>query len=473
MQTVFDNRQCAHVWAQGTQYNGRGSKGSLFFEGARLYSYGTHFVVGLLLPNGDALMNSESYSVSTSKHQSFARQAVRGRCVYLPALTTIAGPYAPLADLANAYRHGKPSADQFKRARAAVLTYLAEYAKAIDLESVAYLLRFVGVTAADVKAAGIVAKSQRAAERAKKAEQAKEHAEYLKRAAEVFALRTPQARAAFLLEKGGDDPESVYYLKRFAPSLHKMHRAAKKAGRDKVAAAVWQMSKAFRDEIARRENLDKRFGANVPTWKRGAKWTTLRAIGRFRARAAEYAAGAISERGLRDWEQAAWTLAKDSNVPAKVKATLESTHAAILRAKDEAARERVKDWRAGRVSSINETDANGGAYLRAVAVERNAAGDIVGGTLQTSLGASAPLAHAVKAFRFIKRCRERATGWEANGHTIRVGNFRVDSITAAGDIKAGCHVIHWGETSRLADELGLTWLKGDESALEASGHAHA
>src|SRR3546814_8524943 len=77
-QTVFSHDMVAHVWAQQRQQNGRSNNGNFYFEGRTLYSYGGHFPVGIFAaPGGPVFMNADSYSVSTSRHQSEARAAVR------------------------------------------------------------------------------------------------------------------------------------------------------------------------------------------------------------------------------------------------------------------------------------------------------------------------------------------------------------------------------------------------------------
>lgn len=81
MRTTFNNRQLAHVWAQQTQPEGRGS--NFFFDGPALYSYGRHFCVARFVRPEDkgapvVLLNSSRYSVSTGRHQSYARGAVYG-----------------------------------------------------------------------------------------------------------------------------------------------------------------------------------------------------------------------------------------------------------------------------------------------------------------------------------------------------------------------------------------------------------
>lgn len=77
MKTVFDNAMTCHVWAQQSQPYGRNSNGSLFFEGRTIYSYGHHFPMAQFHENGAVYLNPESYSVTTSAHQSLVCGAVR------------------------------------------------------------------------------------------------------------------------------------------------------------------------------------------------------------------------------------------------------------------------------------------------------------------------------------------------------------------------------------------------------------
>lgn len=98
---------------------------------------------------------------------------------------------------------------------------------------------------------------------------------------------------------------------------------------------------------------------------------------------------------------------------------------------------------------------DGSAYIRAVGVERDAAGAITGGELETSQGASVPLPHAIKAFRFLKACRDAGKEWHANGRTLRVGHFAVDKVNSDGGFVAGCHKFAWPEIARLAASLDV------------------
>ena len=107
----------------------------------------------------------------------------------------------------------------------------------------------------------------------------------------------------------------------------------------------------------------------------------------------------------------------------------------------------IADWRSGIGHALPYglgRDANGGALLR-----------INGDELQTSLGASVPLSHAVRVFRIVAKCRADGTSWHRNGETIRVGSFQVDSIEADGSFIAGCHSFSWTEVENAARLAGI------------------
>jgi len=83
LKTVFkNNSQTAHMWASQTQEYGKSPGGNLFFEGDTIYSYGHHYAVAKLYTiKGQkiCLINTTSYSSSTSKHQSAVSQAIPKR----------------------------------------------------------------------------------------------------------------------------------------------------------------------------------------------------------------------------------------------------------------------------------------------------------------------------------------------------------------------------------------------------------
>lgn len=110
-------------------------------------------------------------------------------------------------------------------------------------------------------------------------------------------------------------------------------------------------------------------------------------------------------------------------------------------------REQFRAWQKGErdyaPSAYNEDD-EGSAYLR-----------VRGDKLETSKGAEVPLDHAKRAFRLIKRCHDRGEGWRPNGHSVCVGHFTVDEITAEGNVRAGCHYITWPHIEAAAIEAGV------------------
>jgi len=83
----MNNRELSHLWANQSRKSAIGS--NFFFEGATLYSYGYHFKVAQLktLEGGEriALFNPDTYSQSTTRHQSLARAAVHCELYYLPS----------------------------------------------------------------------------------------------------------------------------------------------------------------------------------------------------------------------------------------------------------------------------------------------------------------------------------------------------------------------------------------------------
>lgn len=132
--------------------------------------------------------------------------------------------------------------------------------------------------------------------------------------------------------------------------------------------------------------------------------------------------------------------------------------------------EAIASFRAGARSGRDLGDGNGGSLIRARYVERDAAGEIIEGTLETSQGADVPLVHAIKAFRFVKLVRGSGKPWKRNGKTIRVGHYQIDKIDSNG-FDAGCHRINWPEIERLAAELGVLDAAPDESAVSLTAHA--
>jgi hypothetical protein len=112
---------------------------------------------------------------------------------------------------------------------------------------------------------------------------------------------------------------------------------------------------------------------------------------------------------------------------------------------DKKQEEKLADWLQGK--QVFNLYTQGAAYLR-----------IRDSNLETSQGATVPLDHATRAFRFIRAVRASQRPWARNGHCVRVGHFQIDSIDGEGNIRAGCHNIQWSEIERIANQIGLFYL---------------
>lgn len=128
--------------------------------------------------------------------------------------------------------------------------------------------------------------------------------------------------------------------------------------------------------------------------------------------------------------------------------------------REEKTAEAWRKWRAGEpVNPPSRALPDGSAYIR-----RSADGE----RLETSQGASVPWTHAVKAFRFLKLCKERGETFARNGRTIRVGHYQVDRINADGSFVAGCHRFAWLEIEALAKREGVFDVDASADAVESS-----
>tara|TARA_R110002073_G_scaffold91354_1_gene215089 strand:- start:315 stop:1175 length:861 start_codon:yes stop_codon:yes gene_type:complete len=76
MKKVFQNTsETIHVFAQQTQSEGRNSSSSVYFRENKIYSYGSHYLLGEFISPETIIINDFGYSVSTSKHISELKQA--------------------------------------------------------------------------------------------------------------------------------------------------------------------------------------------------------------------------------------------------------------------------------------------------------------------------------------------------------------------------------------------------------------
>ena len=73
-----DLRSIAHQWAHGVDK--KYSRQNIFAENRTIFSYGRHFPMARFYGPDVVLMTTHGYSVSTSRHLSYVRQAIPSRC---------------------------------------------------------------------------------------------------------------------------------------------------------------------------------------------------------------------------------------------------------------------------------------------------------------------------------------------------------------------------------------------------------
>lgn len=75
MRKVVSSNQVCHLWAHQSQPEARNAKGSIYFNGDTIYSYGSHFPMARHV-NGAVLFTTRSYSTTTAQHLSMTRGAI-------------------------------------------------------------------------------------------------------------------------------------------------------------------------------------------------------------------------------------------------------------------------------------------------------------------------------------------------------------------------------------------------------------
>lgn len=523
----FNSSMCAHVWAQGTQTFGQSSTGNLYFYGRALFSYRDSAPIAWLFPNGAALISQDSYSVTTTGHQREAYMAARGATYYVPDLNELLryADMTPAYGDIDSCNEFEIRIESSLRDRNHIRRYVSERIAPIgelSEESARFLLSLCGLSRSFEKIRReAIAKAGRA-KRAAKREKQKRAIAYLSGVAKAYRAGAPKmaeilAGKASQWELGRPD----HAAQRLIDEAQARIRAARAAaGKANTPAPVWRdawrahqaladlapdLARAIanreraeslknRIEIRRRlvqafrlshsENFGTRFSAEDSNFE---KANAIARACEVKARAARILAqhlhgplgqgrnsfAAISARldrlsvTLQDFAQKI----RESESFAAMRAEFERQEIE-RKAREIAEREAREaqaraDWLAGKIMDPAPYFAkdNGAAYIRAINVERDSAGNITGGILETSRGAEVPLVAAIRAFRFIKLIRQRGETWHRNGARVPVGHFQIDSIQPSGDFVAGCHRFDWRDVESLAISLGVADLAPDDSAL--------
>jgi hypothetical protein len=426
--TVFSNSMVAHVWAQQKQPEGRSNNGNFHFSGDTIYSYQTPVARIVTGKNKAkiALITSNGYSHTTAgKHLPAIRRSIDyGRSIpyfEVPFLGVTGGRAFRHGDATNAQEVHKGNLayleKEYNELKGSISRARSGYSPIIDwLTPCAQTVRAYAIT---------------------------------------FKLRVPKINEvsdALELEKKRDEREA----RANTPA------AVKK----REQAAIYRENKKQREkeEKARREyeSSQETFVRwmhddwSAPSFWRFPEGSPERVyVEDFEARRREERLSAAQDAFLH-WMLEGGEIPSDHDLPYN---TPERDY--LYQAREQARRERDASkraaWYRGELSYFHFDADCGGAALR-----------IVGEELQTSHGARVPLAHAIRAFRFVKLCREKGEAWHAKGHSIRVGHFTLSSIDAQGNFRAGCHSIKWPEIERVAREAGVFDETASDTALEPS-----
>lgn len=422
MKTVFDNSMVAHIWAQNTQPYGTSNNGSFHFDGNILYSYGSHFVVGVI-HKGTVFLNSDTYSITTSKHQNHARNATTNP-VYVPDLTSIARYLA---------------APTFNRdiVRQKVKAHLVKHA--LDMPDRPDILKILTHIGQPKSFSSIMRKATIRQSKANKLK-SKRHITSLKISYDkVMATKLP---TRLKLSNCRFDFREISTHALTAKRYIKLVKVAKRN-----ATHVFKFRQAILGEIIRRDDLRNRFEhtQNIKyLFEFIRKSDVTPSIHMSRTYLDTYKV--LKQRYpslITSKMQALETQSLKYIAGLKLAMKLEDE----IRARERFEKEKQKriDWLNGtHTGYIYLTDEQGGALLR---VKDN--------ILETSQGAKVPLEHAVKAFKAVKAVRDHGLTWKRNGSTLRVGHFQIDTINSDGSIRVGCHKINWPEIKRIATELNI------------------
>lgn len=417
MKHVFSNDMVAHVWAQRSQPSGYTSTRSYSFDGAVLLSYSTPiaaFVQGTRKRTA-CLISDNTFSVTTARHISRARQAVSGVPVFLvPHLMNDRYSRQPLQVKENKKQHK---------------------------ENLAFLVREYVELGLRFKRAKTLYGIH---DEAGLADRLAESAQIARFYADMFGLKMPNLGP-------NTDASTIwaYRVERDARFATPEHQAKLETERERR-----EIRKAEVEEKQRQANYADAQSRFVRYMLVEDDWIIVRShefpadsIERRYMESAQHArdmeAGRAWKVGFDLWMAGNGPLPEDRNPHAVLsvdedKAWQDAKAAAVLA---KYANE-IAEWRNGGGRATYHVSYNVPTMLR-----------IRGEMVETSKGAEFPISHALRAIPLVLRCRERGIDWHRNGHTVHLGSFQIDSIDAFGNVTAGCHVVMFDEIERLISML--------------------
>lgn len=393
MKTVFSNQELFHIYASGTQENGRSNNGNVFFSGSTLYSYGTHFPLAIRYKD-KFLLNADSYSVTTSNHQTQTRYALRHcETISLPALRVVA-EIIELKKLKKRYKaNGNAQsykANIEKEARAYVQGMAREIKHAKEKRQRARSLNRVNYWQREIERfekAALFVWRDLAGKRSNPISGA------IKAERQAIKARLKEA-IAFDLERFTQEnieARAANWLQRLTEMQEKLE-----ADGDAEYTAI-----RLRNAC---ENVQQELGSKRVAINAGNReFLTKEAQSKLEA------AYAIADSV---WQQ-------------YFGAIYQEACATVKRYQEMEYKERLQKFHAREIHRIGTGD---------VACRVN------GETVETSRGARVPLNDAIKLFKSAKFCRDNGATY--NGPK-QIGAYRLNKIDAQGNATIGCHYLKW------------------------------
>lgn len=375
--TVYTGPEVPHIFATGPDAVARNASRTLSCENGTLYSYRAPIAAWHA---GKVLISTEKHSVTTSKHQSWARYAVRHlESVYLPDLRSVLGNrghmeshaayVAGLVKKIEGLREimGRARAEWRKATLAAEISQLENACAYVWREIAGQKTPWESAIAADKKARDVAAKAR-------------------------------YARARADLESG---------LENAARILEGAQRRIERDPNAALSTPFYCLENAQRD-IARIDSMGAAKGLGLGST---ATFTdAARIMGKTWAKECTRLAQAVV-----DFADALQPRIDRARADFDAAQRLENA-------------ERIAEWLAGgRV-----------AYPHGLPVACRVIG---GDTVETSRGARVPLADALRLAGLAKECREKGRGLDLRG--VAVGQYAGTRIDSTGTLVVGCHSIPW------------------------------
>ena len=426
MKTVFPTDEIAHLWAHQTQDNARNPGGNFYFNGKSIFSYGSHFEIARLStgPGGNplVLMTPRTYSNTTAKHICDVRQAIRGMEVLtVPNFDARQGP-APvilppskvkLADLSWLKSTKKATVEGMK------VRYWNDYNIA-DFFTTGFFSNGYG---SDKQ--GRTAKNKPAS-----------FAEGVRR------TKTAAARYSF-------DNWAAPHLVNLRYLLASLDEYVSKMKRSRTTDYV-RSARGLAEKVAEylliypaaAEVLDTPYDKNLPA---GEGETLLQRLDRARTW------------DITAEERAVFVERSDQHAAAhRYNGNVDDTETRDEFMAPQGKRDR---WLAGTISRLGYYES------RWLEEEHGTRLQLLAKTEQvhTSKGAYVPVEDARKLLRLVRLVKMSGKG--DRPANFMIGHYHVSSITAEGNLVAGCHVINNVEIERFAASVGWSEAHDEDHQL--------